>query len=410
MADKEHKIRCQNLWKIFGPSPQGVLDSIKNGASKQEVMEKTGHVIAIRDVSFEVQENEVFVVMGLSGSGKSALVRCINRLMEPASGSIFIEDADVGEMNNHDLKELRRHKLSMVFQHFGLLPHKSVIDNITFGLEVRGDSKKERQERAQNTLELVGLGGWESSRIQELSGGMQQRVGLARALAVGPEILLMDEPFSALDPLIRRQMQEEFINLRSKMKKTVVFITHDLLEALTLGDRVAIMRDGIIVQLGTPEEIVTSPADDYVREFVKDVPRGKVIPVNNIMEEPLLVTDGEQPVSAAIKEMERKDTDFAFVVNSDGVCEGIFTRQQAMDTKEERSKKIGEVVSREFPTISPNAPLEQCLSLVAEDDTPVAVLDEEQHLVGVVTRPVLLRAVQSNDGDNGEPGRHHSQR
>ena len=402
MADKEHKIRCQNLWKIFGPSPQGILDSIKNGASKQEVKEKTGHVIAIRDVSFEVQENEVFVVMGLSGSGKSTLVRCINRLMEPTSGSIFIEDADVGEMNNHDLKELRRHKLSMVFQHFGLLPHRSVIDNITFGLEVRGDNKKERQERAQNALELVGLGGWENSRIQELSGGMQQRVGLARALAVGPEILLMDEPFSALDPLIRRQMQEEFINLRSKMKKTVVFITHDLLEALTLGDRVAIMRDGIIVQLGTPEEIVTSPADDYVREFVKDVPRGKVIPVNNIMEEPLLVTDGEQPVSAAIKEMERKDTDFAFVVNSDGVCEGIFTRQQAMDTKEERSKKIGEVVSREFPTISPNAPLEQCLSLVAEDDTPVAVLDEEQRLVGVVTRPALLKAVQSNGGDNGE--------
>ncbi|MGB2814798.1 MAG: glycine betaine/L-proline ABC transporter ATP-binding protein [Dehalococcoidales bacterium] len=402
MADKEHKIRCQNLWKIFGPSPQGILDSIKNGASKQEVMEKTGHVIAIRDVSFEVQENEIFVVMGLSGSGKSTLVRCINRLMEPTSGSIFIEGDNVGEMNNHDLKELRRHKLSMVFQHFGLLPHKSVIDNITFGLEVRGDSKKERQERAQNTLELVGLGGWESSRIQELSGGMQQRVGLARALAVGPEILLMDEPFSALDPLIRRQMQEEFINLRSKMKKTVVFITHDLLEALTLGDRVAIMRDGTIVQLGTPEEIVTNPADDYVREFVKDVPRGKVVPVNNIMEEPPLVTGGERPVSAVIEEMETKEVDFAFVVDSNGVCEGVFTRQQAMDAKEERSKKIGEVASREFPTTSPDAPLEQCLSLVAEDDTPVAVLDEEQRLVGVVTRPALLKAVQSNGGDNGE--------
>ncbi|MGB2876603.1 MAG: glycine betaine/L-proline ABC transporter ATP-binding protein [Dehalococcoidales bacterium] len=402
MADKEHKIRCQNLWKIFGPSPQGILDSIKNGASKQEVMEKTGHVIAIRDVSFEVQENEIFVVMGLSGSGKSTLVRCINRLMEPTSGSIFIEGDNVGEMNNHDLKELRRHKLSMVFQHFGLLPHKSVIDNITFGLEVRGDSKKERQERAQNTLELVGLGGWESSRIQELSGGMQQRVGLARALAVGPEILLMDEPFSALDPLIRRQMQEEFINLRSTVKKTVVFITHDLLEALTLGDRVAIMRDGTIVQLGTPEEIVTNPADDYVREFVKDVPRGKVVPVNNIMEEPPLVTGGERPVSAVIEEMETKEVDFAFVVDSNGVCEGVFTRQQAMDAKEERSKKIGEVASREFPTTSPDAPLEQCLSLVAEDDTPVAVLDEEQRLVGVVTRPALLKAVQSNGGDNGE--------
>lgn len=410
MADKEHKIRCQNLWKIFGPSPQGILDSIKNGASKQEVKEKTGHVIAIRDVSFEVQENEVFVVMGLSGSGKSTLIRCINRLMEPTSGSIFIEGANVGEMSNHDLKELRRHKLSMVFQHFGLLPHKSVIDNITFGLEVRGDSKKERQERAQNTLELVGLGGWESSRIQELSGGMQQRVGLARALAVGPEILLMDEPFSALDPLIRRQMQEEFINLRATVKKTVVFITHDLLEALTLGDRVAIMRDGAIVQMGTPEEIVLKPADDYVREFVKDVPRGKVIPVNTIMEKPPLVTRGEQSVSAAIEDMERKDADLAFVVDSNGVCEGVLTLKEAIATKDNGSVKTGEIASRKFPTTSPNAPLEQCLSLVAEDDTPVAVLDEEQHLVGVVTRPALLKSMQTSGGDNGEPLRHHSQR
>jgi glycine betaine/proline transport system ATP-binding protein len=402
MADKEHKIRCQNLWKIFGPNPQGILDSIKNGASKQEVMEKTGHVIAIRDVSFEVQENEVFVVMGLSGSGKSTLVRCINRLMECTSGSIFIEGVDIEEMDSHELRELRRHKLSMVFQNFGLLPHRTVYDNVMFGLEVRGDNRKKRQEMTQNALELVGLGGWENSRIQELSGGMQQRVGLARALAVGPEILLMDEPFSALDPLIRRQMQDEFINLRSKMKKTVVFITHDLLEALTLGDRVAIMRDGIIVQLGTPEEIVTNPADDYVREFVKDVPRGKVILVNNIMEEPPLVTSEEQPVSAVIKEMDKKGVDFAFVINSGGIYEGVFTRQQAMETKVDRSIKIGEVASRELPTTSPDAPLEQCLSLVAEDDTPVAVLDEEQHLVGVVTRPVLLRSMQTNGGDNGK--------
>lgn len=402
MADNNHKIRCQNLWKVFGPCTEDIYDSVKNGASKQEVMEKTGCVIAVRDASFEVQENEVFVVMGLSGSGKSTLVRCLNRLMEPTRGSIFIEGANIGEMDSHELRELRRHKLSMVFQHFGLLPHRTVYDNVMFGLEVRGDNRKERQEMAKNALELVGLGGWENSRIQELSGGMQQRVGLARALAVGPEILLMDEPFSALDPLIRRQMQDEFIKLRSKVKKTVVFITHDLLEALTLGDRVAIMRDGLIVQLGTPEEIVTKPADDYVREFVKDVPRGKVVPVNTIMEEPPLVTDGKQPVSAVIKEMDKKEVDFAFIVNSDGACEGVFTRQQAMGTKEDRSKKIGEVASREFPTISPNAPLEQCLSLVAENDTPVAVLDKRQHLLGVVTRQALLKAVQSNGGESGE--------
>jgi len=211
----------------------------------------------------------------------------------------------------------------------------------------------------------------------------------------------MDEPFSALDPLIRRQMQEEFINLRSKVKKTVVFITHDLLEALTLGDRVAIMRDGIVVQLGTPEEIVTKPADDYVREFVKDVPRGKVMPVNTIMEEPPLVTDGEQPVSAVIKEMDKKGVDFAFAVNSDGVYEGVFTLKQAIDARDDGLTKTGEVASREFPTTSPDAPLEQCLSLVAENDTPVAVLDNKQHLVGIVTRPALLKAVQTSGGNNG---------
>ena len=376
---------------------------IENGASKQEVMEKTGHVIAVRDVSFEVRENEVFVVMGLSGSGKSTLVRCLNRLMEPTSGSVFIEGANIGEVNAHQLRELRRHKFSMVFQHFGLLPHRSVIDNVTFGLEVRGDNKKERQESARKAVELVGLGGWENSRIQELSGGMQQRVGLARALAVGSEILLMDEPFSALDPLIRRQMQEEFLNLRAKVKKTVVFITHDLLEALNLGDRIAIMRDGAVVQLGTPEEIVTKPADDYVREFVKDVPRGKVVPVNTIMEQPQLVTSGEQSVSAVLEEMEKKDVDLAFVVNSDMVYEGVLTREQATAAKENGSMKIGEVASREFPTTSPNAPLEQCLPLVAEGDTPVAVLDEKKHLVGVITRPALLKAVQPSGGNSGEP-------
>lgn len=403
MADNNHKIHCQNLWKIFGPHPESVFDLIENGASKQELMEKTGHVIAIRDVSFEVQENEVFVVMGLSGSGKSTLVRCINRLMEPTSGSIFIEGVNIAEINEHELRELRRHKLSMVFQHFGLLPHRTVFDNVTFGLEVRGDNKQERQERTKNALELVGLRGWENSRIQELSGGMQQRVGLARALAVGSEILLMDEPFSALDPLIRRQMQEEFLSLRSKVKKTVVFITHDLLEALNLGDRIAIMRDGAIVQLGTPEEIVIKPADDYVREFVKDVPRGKVVPVNTIMEEPVPVISGEQPISAAIEEMEKKDADYAFVVNSSRVYEGVLTLEQATAAKENGSTKTGGIASREFPTTSPNAPLEQCLPLVAEGDTPVAVLDEKKHLVGVITRPALLKAILSNGGNNSEP-------
>jgi glycine betaine/proline transport system ATP-binding protein len=306
-------------------------------------------------------------------------------------------------MDNHELRELRRHKLSMVFQHFGLLPHRSVIDNVIFGLEVRGASKKERTESAAKALELVGLNGWENSLIQELSGGMQQRVGLARALAIGSEILLMDEPFSALDPLIRRQMQEEFLNLRSKVKKTVVFITHDLLEALTLGDRIAIMRDGAIIQLGIPEEIVTAPADDYVREFVKDVPRGKVVPVSTILEEPPLVSEGEKPVKAAIEEMERKDIEFAFIVNGDGVYEGALSLKDALAASKNGATKIGEIVRREYPTISPDATLEQCLPLMSESDMPVAALDKRRRLVGIITQAALLKAVQSNGENSGEP-------
>jgi len=393
MTENNKKICCQNLWKIFGANPEGAFDSIKNGVSKQKFMEETGHVIAIRDASFEVKENEVFVIMGLSGSGKSTLVRCINRLIEPTKGTVFIEGMDISQMNSHDLRELRRHKLSMVFQSFGLLPHRSVLDNIAFGLEVRGESREKRRKRASETLELVGLKGWGSCQIHELSGGMQQRVGLARALAVGSEILLMDEPFSALDPLIRRQMQEEFLNLRAKIKKTVVFITHDLIEALHLGDRIAIMQDGQIVQLGTPEDIVSRPADDYVSEFVKDVPRGKVIAAQAIMEKPLAVIDSDQSITAAIEEMRKNETEQTFVVDNRGVLKGTLTMEQAVAEQDNGSIKAGEIASQEFPATSPDTPLEQCLQLVAEGDTPVAVMDKKRRLLGVITRPVLLKAV-----------------
>jgi len=393
MIEGNKKICCQNLWKIFGSNPEDAFDSIKNGVSKQKFMEETGHVIAIRDASFEVMENEIFVIMGLSGSGKSTLVRCINRLIEPTKGTVFIEGMDISQMNDHDIKELRRHKLSMVFQSFGLLPHRSVLDNIAFGLEVRGESREKRREKALETLELVGLKGWESCRIHELSGGMQQRVGLARALAIGSEILLMDEPFSALDPLIRRQMQEEFLNLRAKVKKTVVFITHDLIEALHLGDRIAIMQDGQIVQLGTPEDIVSRPADDYVSEFVKDVPRGKVIAAQAIMEKPSAVIDSDQTLATAIEEMRKNETEQTFVVDNCGVLKGTLTMEQAVAEKDNGSIKVGEIASQEFPATSPDTPLEQCLQLVAEGDTPVAVMDKKQRLLGVITRPVLLKAV-----------------
>jgi len=402
MPKEKSEIACQNLWKVFGPNPESALDLVNNGVTKQEVMEQTEHVIAVKDVSFEVHENETFVIMGLSGSGKSTLVRCINRLMEPTKGTILIDGVDIANMNDAELRELRRHKLSMVFQSFGLLPHRSVLDNVTFGLEVRGEVKKERQKKANLALELVGLKGWEKSRIYELSGGMQQRVGLARALAVDPEIILMDEPFSALDPLIRRQMQDEFINLRSVMKKTVVFITHDLLEALKLGDRIAIMRDGEIVQLGSPEEIVAQPADEYVSEFVKDVPLVKVIPAHSIMEEPPVIVESDESIETAIEKMETDQVPVAFITHTRGRLKGTMTMEQAVAGAQNGLSRAGEVAQPEFSSVSPDALLEECLQLVAEDETPVAVLDEEQHLLGIITRLALLQAIRSDTGGNGE--------
>jgi len=402
MSKDKTEVLCQNLWKVFGLHPETVLNLADNGVSKQEVLEKTGHVIAVKDVSFEVHENETFVIMGLSGSGKSTLVRCINRLMEPTKGTILIDGVDIANMNDAELRELRRHKLSMVFQSFGLLPHRSVLDNITFGLEVRGEVKKERQKKANLALELVGLKGWEKSRIYELSGGMQQRVGLARALAVDPEIILMDEPFSALDPLIRRQMQDEFINLRSVMKKTVIFITHDLLEALKLGDRIAIMRDGEIVQLGSPEEIVAQPADEYVSEFVKDVPLVKVIPAHSIMEEPPVIVESDESIETAIEKMETDQVPVAFITHTRGKLKGTVTMEQAVAGAQNGLSRAGEVAQPEFSSVSPDALLEECLQLVAEDDIPVAVLDEKQHLLGIITRLALLQAIQSDTTGNNK--------
>jgi glycine betaine/proline transport system ATP-binding protein len=402
MSEETGKILCQNLWKVFGADPQGIWDTVSNGATKQEVLEQTGHVIAVKDVSFEVQENEIFVVMGLSGSGKSTLTRCINRLIEPTKGTIVIDGADISQMNDAELRELRRHKLSMVFQNFGLLPHRSVLDNVVFGLELRSEHKEERQQKAIQTLELVGLKGWEKSRIYELSGGMQQRVGLARALAVDPEIILMDEPFSALDPLIRRQMQSEFINLRSVVKKTVLFITHDLIEALKLGDRIAIMKDGEIVQLGTPEDIVTHPADEYVSEFVRDVPRGKAVMAKSIMEQPPVLVGSAQSLEVAIEGMKAKRVTVAFVIDADGKLKGIVTMEQAIAAVRNGVTRTDETAQQEFPFTSPNTPVEQVLPLVAEGNVPVAVLDEEQRLLGVVTRPALINAMYADSDTNNE--------
>ncbi len=291
------KVELHHIWKIFGPNPEYVLRNIQPEESRDAILSRTGHVVAVRDVSLDIGEGEIFVVMGLSGSGKSTLVRCLSRLIDPTTGKVLINNAEVTAMNAEQLRDLRRHKVSMVFQRFGLFPHRRVIDNVCYGLEVQGMEADPRRKKGRQVLELVGLTGWEHHYPHELSGGMQQRVGLARALAVDPEIMLCDEPFSALDPLIRRDMQNELLRLQQGLHKTIIFITHDFLEAIKLGDRIAIMKDGVVVQIGTPQEIVANPIDDYVREFTRDVSRAKVLTARSIMAPPNQdLTTGEEPI------------------------------------------------------------------------------------------------------------------
>jgi glycine betaine/proline transport system ATP-binding protein len=279
----EPTVSCRGVWKVYGPNASKVIGSPDANLPRAELLEKTGCVAAVRDVSFDVAPGEVFVVMGLSGSGKSTLVRMINRLHDPTAGQVLIDGEDVLRLSAERLREVRRRKVSMVFQHFGLFPHRRIVENVAYGLEIRGVEKDERTRKAGEVLDTVGLGGWGDRYPDELSGGMQQRVGLARALATEPEIMLFDEPFSALDPLIRRDMQDEVVRLQRDVQKTMIFITHDLMEALKLGDRIAIMKDGQFVQVGTPEEVVARPADDYVADFTRDVPRAHVLTARSIM-------------------------------------------------------------------------------------------------------------------------------
>jgi glycine betaine/proline transport system ATP-binding protein len=308
-------VKVEGLWKIFGPRADKIMQSDDAQLSRKDLQEKTGHVVGIRDVSFDVAPGEVFVVMGLSGSGKSTLVRLLTRLIEPTAGTVEMYGEDITAMSDRALLDTRRRKVSMVFQHFGLLPHRKVVDNVAFGLEVRGEGRSDRRNRAQEMVDLVGLSGYENNFPDELSGGMQQRVGLARALAADPDIMMFDEPFSALDPLIRRDMQNEVIRLHHEVGKTMVFITHDLAEALKLGDRILIMRDGEIIQIGTPDEVVGAPADDYVKDFTSDVPRSHVLTLKWVMRDPS-TTDGgaDVPVDGPVLQADQIVRDAARVV------------------------------------------------------------------------------------------------
>lgn len=389
----DFKIVCEGIWKIFGPLPRRFgqrLPRLSDAELGREL--RASCTVAVRHADLAVREGEVFVVMGLSGSGKSTLLRCLNRLVEPTCGRVLINGECLQEMTASRLKALRQSQMGMVFQHFALLPGRTVLDNVAFGLEVQRIAKRERYRRARETLDLVGLLGWEQRLPHELSGGMKQRVGLARALAVNPEILLMDEAFSALDPLIRKQMQDEFLKLVAIVRKTIVFITHDLDEALKLAHRIAVMKDGRIVQIGTPEEIVLRPADDYVAEFVSSVSRTKVISARNLMVEPdrWVSAEGEDPI-ALLNRMRRNNVNCIFITDSTNRLLGVVDRKNLLARIKARPAAMDLISRAKFASARPDTPLEQLISAAAASRIPIAVVDDSNHLMGVISRSHLLK-------------------
>ncbi|MTI86212.1 MAG: glycine betaine/L-proline ABC transporter ATP-binding protein [Firmicutes bacterium] len=383
------KVKVEHLTKIFGPNPQPVLEKIKNGFTKNEILEETGHTVGVYDVSFEVKEGETFVIMGLSGSGKSTLIRCLNLLNKPTEGNIFIDDTNIVKLAKKDLKQVRQQKLAMVFQHFGLLTHRNVIKNVEYGLEIRGVSTEERQDIANKILISVGLEGWENKMISELSGGMQQRVGLARALANDPDVLLMDEPFSALDPLIRREMQYELLDIQSKLKKTIIFITHDVNEAFKIGDRVAVMKDGRMEQIGTPEEIIAEPQSTYIEEFIKDIDRSKVLQAKNIMFKSSALVSLKDGPRVAVKIMESNGISSVFVVDEELRLQGIVTIDDTIIAIKE-NKKIADILRQDYYTADPETYMQDLLPMATNTKFPLAVTDENNKLLGIIVRVSVL--------------------
>ncbi|OFI48551.1 glycine betaine/L-proline ABC transporter ATP-binding protein [Floricoccus tropicus] len=394
---KNVKLTVNNLTKIFGKKQQQALTMVKENKSKTDILAKTGATVGVYDASFEVNEGEIFVVMGLSGSGKSTMIRLLNRLIDPTSGEIYIDGQDIAKMNKEELREVRRHKINMVFQNFGLFPHKTILENTEYGLEVRGVPKEERQERAERALENSSLLPFKDQYPDQLSGGMQQRVGLARALANDPQILLMDEAFSALDPLIRREMQDELLDLQATVQKTIIFITHDLNEALRIGDRIAIMKDGQIMQIGTGEEILTNPANDYVREFVEDVDRSKVLTAQNIMV-PALTTNIEiDGPNVALKKMRDEEVSMLLAIDKHRKLRGSLTADSAVEARRNHTPLI-DAIDKNVRKISKDTLVTDIFNLIYDSPAPLAVVDENDRLVGVVIRGSVIQAL----ADTGE--------
>lgn len=389
-------IAVKSVWKVFGRNPERVLSPEHNYKDRDTVQNELGNVVGLREVSFEVDKGETFMIMGLSGSGKSTMVRCLLRLIEPTSGQIIIDGSDITQMSDNELVEFRRQKIAMVFQHYGLMPHRNVIDNASWGLEIQGIGKEERYERTRKTLELVGLNGWENSYPRQLSGGMQQRVGLARALVVDTDILLMDEPFSGLDPLIRRQMQDELLNLQSELHKTIIFITHDLNEALKLGDHICILKGGEVSQIGTPEDIVLRPEDEYVGEFTQDVRLESVLTAGKVMVGPKATVMGHQGPRAALHTIGSSDGDVAWVVDRREHYLGILSisgAEKALRAGVHRFDQAWEFVDQEYAPVFAGTTFEELIPRAMGSDYPIPVVDENNLLLGEVHRSALAEAL-----------------
>ena len=396
------KIKVEDLILIFGKNKERALQMLKSGVSKKEILKATRCTVGVNRANFEIYEGEFFVIMGLSGSGKSTLLRCLNRLIEPTAGNIYINEENVTRKNHKELLDIRRLEMSMVFQKFGLLPHRTILENVAFGLELRGEDKQTREEQAQQALDTVGLKGFEHQYPPQLSGGMQQRVGLARALTNNPEILLMDEAFSALDPLIKTEMQDELLDLQDKLKKTIVFITHDLDEAIKLGDRIVIMKDGAIEQIGTAEEILTNPATEYVEAFVKKVDRKTIITAGTLMQEkPTVARFGKDGPEGSLRKMKATGLDVLPAVNEHHEFLGFVWVKDVAACARRKEPTIQNAILTDVPSVTTSVTVEEMLPLIAETRSPIAVVDEQtKRLLGIVTQSALIIEATRFDEDD----------
>jgi len=391
-------VEIKNLTKIFGPKPHKILTLLSKGCSTKDIKEKTGHVVALKKISFSVKKGEIFVLMGLSGCGKSTLLRCINRLIKPTNGSVLLNGEDIALASDERMRTIRRLRMGMVFQNFALLPHRNIIDNVAFGLEIQGIPPEDRRNMSQDALNLVGLTGYEESYPDQLSGGMRQRVGLARALASSPDILLMDEAFSALDPLIRRDMQNELLDIQDRLEKTIIFVTHDLDEALKLGSRIALMKAGEIVQIGTPEDILTKPKNEYVERFVEDVDLSRILTAKDVMNIPdpmIHITSGPH---VALRMMREAGISTIFAIGRNREFKGIITVDDALSASKD-GRNLENIIRYDVHSIPLETPVSDIIPVIADSKFPIAVINEQKRLMGVIVRGSVLAALGGRTGD-----------